>query len=125
MCLGAVPVHVFVDAYVHVCGEPVHRSIYALSILTVEMGSHTEPGAFGFTWTGGQRAPGILLSTPTSTGTANSTTMFDFGFLLSFACFKDCFKFLCVKLLNALQFCIPSLCMGPFWSPLCHRNLSI
>lgn len=29
MCLGAVPVHVFVDAHVHVCGEPVHRSIYS------------------------------------------------------------------------------------------------
>lgn len=28
-CLGAVPVHVFVDAHVHACGEPVHRSIYA------------------------------------------------------------------------------------------------
>lgn len=48
--------HMFVDAYVHLCGEPMHRLIYAhkgpslakgfsqpLSILTVETGSHTKP----------------------------------------------------------------------------------
>lgn len=109
--------HVFMDAYVHVCGEPVHRFIYShkgfsqpLSILTLETGSHTEPGALGFAGAGGQRTPGILLFTPTSAGTTSLTAMFDFGFLLSFACFTYCFKFLCVKLQIALQICMPSLC---------------